>query len=114
VAIFQAEESVRRHYLCRWLKDSSLESLDIRSVLDWNYYIERLGGTIQKIVTIPAAMQGIANPVPRCSHPDWLHRRLNEKGDARKQRRIDVMFKKMPARTFVEDNNKVSFAKILS
>jgi len=28
-----------------------------RKVLDWNYYIERLGGTIQKIITIPAALQ---------------------------------------------------------
>ncbi|KAF4531720.1 hypothetical protein B566_EDAN008933 [Ephemera danica] len=98
VAIFQAEESVRRHYLCRWLKDSTLENLNIRSVLDWNYYIERLGGCIQKIVTIPAAMQGVTNPVPRVRHPDWLHRRLNEKGDARKQRKIDVMFQKLPPR----------------
>ena len=28
-------------------------------MLDWNYYIERLGGAIQKIITIPAAMQGV-------------------------------------------------------
>jgi hypothetical protein len=26
-------------------------------VLDWSYYIERLGGTIQKIINIPAALQ---------------------------------------------------------
>ena len=30
-------------------------------ILDWNYYIERLGNTIQKIITIPAAMQGVRN-----------------------------------------------------
>ncbi|XP_065339696.1 DNA polymerase epsilon catalytic subunit 1 [Cloeon dipterum] len=98
VAIFQAEESVKRHYLCRWLKDSTLEDFDIRSVLDWGYYIERLGGCIQKIVTIPAAMQGVANPVPRVRHPDWLHRKLAEKGDSRKQRKIDAMFQKLPPR----------------
>jgi DNA polymerase epsilon subunit 1 len=96
VAIFQAEESIKRHYLCRWLKDSTLEDFDIRSVLDWGYYIERLGGSIQKIVTIPAAMQGVANPVPRIRHPDWLHRKLAEKGDSRKQRKIDSMFQKLP------------------
>lgn len=34
---------------------------------DWGYYIARLASTIQKIITIPAAFQGIANPVPRCA-----------------------------------------------
>ena len=29
-----------------------MDDFDIRKVLDWNYYIERLGGTIQKIITI--------------------------------------------------------------
>ncbi len=57
LTIFEAEDSVKRHYLRKWLKDNSLDSFDIRKVLDWNYYIERLGGTIQKIITIPAALQ---------------------------------------------------------
>lgn len=48
-----------RHYLRKWLKDSSIVDIDIRHVLDWDYYIERLGGAIQKIITIPAAMQGV-------------------------------------------------------
>ena len=61
LAIFQAEPSVKRHYLRRWLKDSSLKDFDIRQILDWSYYIERLGGTIQKIITIPAALQGVGH-----------------------------------------------------
>lgn len=60
MAIFQAEPTVKRHYLRKWLKDTSLNNIDIRDVLDWNYYIERLGGAIQKIITIPAAMQGVS------------------------------------------------------
>lgn len=60
LAIFQAEPTVKRHYLRKWLKDTSLNNIDIRDVLDWNYYIERLGGAIQKIITIPAAMQGVS------------------------------------------------------
>lgn len=28
-------------------------------ILDWDYYIERLGSTIQKIITIPAALQQV-------------------------------------------------------
>lgn len=69
---------------------------DIRDVLDWNYYIERLGGTIQKIITIPAALQGLANPVPRVLHPEWLHKRVLEKNDVLKQRRINQMFTAKP------------------
>ncbi|XP_052865449.1 DNA polymerase epsilon catalytic subunit 1 [Anopheles cruzii] len=92
LAIFQSEPSVRRHYLRRWLKDSSMGDADIREVLDWGYYIERLGGTIQKIITIPAALQGLNNPVPRVQHPDWLHRKMLEKNDTLKQRRINEMF----------------------
>lgn len=92
LAIFQSEVSVRRHYLRRWLKDNTMGDADIRDVLDWNYYIERLGGTIQKIITIPAALQGISNPVPRVVHPDWLHKRMVEKNDVLKQRRINEMF----------------------
>ncbi|KAG8329998.1 hypothetical protein J6590_073656 [Homalodisca vitripennis] len=60
LAIFQAEPSVKKHYLRKWLKDNSINDVDIRQVLDWNYYIERLGGAIQKIITIPAAMQGVS------------------------------------------------------
>ena len=28
-------------------------------ILDWEYYVERLGSAIQKIITIPAALQGV-------------------------------------------------------
>lgn len=94
LAIFQSEPAVRRHHLRRWLKDSSIDGdVDIRDILDWNYYIERIGGSIQKIITIPAALQGVSNPVPRVQHPDWLHKKMLEKNDVFKQRRINEMFK---------------------
>jgi hypothetical protein len=47
--------------------------------VDWSYYRERLSRTIQKIITIPAGMQRIANPCPRVEHPVWLQRQLDEK-----------------------------------
>lgn len=59
LAIFQSEPAIRKYYLRKWLKDPSLQSDDIRNILDWSYYIERLGSAIQKIITIPAAMQGV-------------------------------------------------------
>ena len=49
---------------------------DVRTLVDWDYYRERLGGAIQKIITIPAAMQHVPNPVPCIKHPDWLHKQV--------------------------------------
>ncbi|KAG6890040.1 hypothetical protein C0995_012497 [Termitomyces sp. Mi166 len=92
VAIFSAEESVKRTYLRKWLKDSSLVNFDLRSILDWQYYIERLGSVIQKLITIPAAMQKVSNPVPRIRHPDWLHRRVAGAVDKFKQNKVTDFF----------------------
>ena len=76
VAIFSADESVKRTKLRKWLKNNGLANFELRSILDWEYYIERLGSVIQKLITIPAAMQRVANPVPRIHHPDWLYKRV--------------------------------------
>uniref|UniRef100_A0A2K5KBR1 DNA polymerase epsilon catalytic subunit n=1 Tax=Colobus angolensis palliatus TaxID=336983 RepID=A0A2K5KBR1_COLAP len=92
LAIFQAEPMVRKHFLRKWLKSSSLQDFDIRAILDWDYYIERLGSAIQKIITIPAALQQVKNPVPRVKHPDWLHKKLLEKNDVYKQKKISELF----------------------
>ncbi|EGO19905.1 hypothetical protein SERLADRAFT_363759 [Serpula lacrymans var. lacrymans S7.9] len=92
IAIFSAEESVKRTYLRKWLKDNSLTNFDLRSILDWDYYIERLGSVIQKLITIPAAMQKVTNPVPRVRHPDWLHRRVAGAIDKFKQNKVTDFF----------------------
>lgn len=105
LAIFQAEDAIKRHFLRKWLKDSSLVDFDLRDILDWEYYIERLGGAIQKIITIPAALQGVENPVPRVKHPDWLRKRVAEVNDQFKQRKINDMFQivQKPVRERNED-----------
>ncbi|KAF7306469.1 DNA polymerase epsilon catalytic subunit [Mycena indigotica] len=95
VAIFSAEESVKRTYLRKWLKDNSLTTFELREILDWQYYIERLGSVIQKLITIPAAMQKVANPVPRIRHPDWLHRRVAGAVDKFKQNKMTDFFRVM-------------------
>ncbi|KAI0330341.1 DUF1744-domain-containing protein [Cubamyces sp. BRFM 1775] len=99
VAIFSAEESVKKTYLRKWLKDNSLTDFDLRSILDWDYYIERLGSVIQKLITIPAAMQKVANPVPRIRHPDWLHRRVAALEDKFHQHKVTDFFKRAPAQS---------------
>ena len=91
--IFQADEAVKRKYLRQWLRDSSMDDFDVRSLVDWPYYIGRLSAAIQKIVTIPAAMQKVANPVERVKHPEWLGRRVRERDEAHKQMRIGKFFK---------------------
>ncbi|KAH8310400.1 hypothetical protein KR044_001123, partial [Drosophila immigrans] len=114
LAIFQSEASVRRHHLRRWLKDNTMGDADIRDVLDWNYYIERLGGTIQKIITIPAALQGLSNPVPRVQHPEWLHKKMLEKNDVLKQRRINEMFssRPKPRQAFSEEDKELQLGDL--
>ena len=34
--------------------------MSVFQILDWGYYVERLGGCIQKIITIPAALQSVS------------------------------------------------------
>ena len=80
VTIFSAEESVKRYYLRKWMREDPGD-MDPRSVIDWEYYTERLGSVIQKLITIPAALQKIHNPVPRVAHPDWLQKRIRIRDD---------------------------------
>ncbi|CEH14532.1 dna polymerase catalytic subunit a [Ceraceosorus bombacis] len=92
VAIFNAEPAIKQYYLRKFLRDPSLTDFDLRSVLDWDYYIERFGGVIQKLITIPAAMQKVPNPVPRIRHPDWLFKRVTASEDKFKQRKLTDAF----------------------
>lgn len=109
LAIFQTHDAVQKTYLRKWLKDDSLSEINIRDILDWSYYIERLGGAIQKIITIPAAMQGVSNPVPRVQHPDWLHKKVLEKNRTDKQRRINDIFSVVPKQVDIENCVKTVF-----
>ncbi|CEI95841.1 Putative DNA polymerase [Rhizopus microsporus] len=106
VAIFQSEENVKKHYLRKWLGDNSLDSFEIRDVLDWDYYLDRFGSVIQKLITIPAAMQKIHNPVPRVRHPDWLFKRVAARNDKYRQHKITDIFSRTN-KPLLEDNMEV-------
>ncbi|TQD77364.1 hypothetical protein C1H46_037096 [Malus baccata] len=93
VAIFETDAEIMKFYVRKWCKVSS--DVGIRSIIDWSYYKQRLGSAIQKIVTIPAAMQKVANPVPRVAHPDWLHKKVCEKEDKFRQRKLIDIFKSL-------------------
>ncbi|XP_072950830.1 DNA polymerase epsilon catalytic subunit A-like [Typha angustifolia] len=90
VAIFETDAEIAKFYLRKWCKISS--DAGIRSIVDWSYYKQRLSSSIQKIITIPAAMQKVSNPVPRVLHPDWLHKKVREKEDRFRQRKLVDIF----------------------
>ena len=77
----------------------------MRSIIDWNYYKERVSGTIQKIVTIPAALQKCLNPVPKIKYPDWLHKRLKANDEKFKQKDMKYFFTQKKV-TDIEDTFK--------
>ncbi|KAL9130915.1 MAG: hypothetical protein Q9217_001018 [Psora testacea] len=93
--IFSAEDEIKRFFLRRWLREDPSD-MNPRALIDWDYYLERLSSVVQKLITIPAALQKVRNPVPRVSHPDWLQRRINVKDDRFKQKRMTDLFEKMP------------------
>lgn len=94
VAIFSSDLTVKRNFLRRWLLDPQLEDFDPRNIIDWNYYKERLESVVQKIITIPAALQDIENPVPRVAHPDWLRKKIARSKDKVKQQSLSSFFTK--------------------
>jgi DNA polymerase epsilon subunit 1 len=93
-AIWKAEPTVMKHFLRKWLKSPGLDGdgLDMRNILDWDYYLDRLGKTIQKIISIPAALQKVPNPVPRVPHPDWLESKVKRLNERYQQQSIRSMF----------------------
>jgi len=101
VSIFNAEVPVARAYLKEWTQDKvpgeDDEMPDMREMVDWEYYKTRLAGAIQKIISIPAALQGVENPCPDVTHPDWLNKRIREKNDKFMQRDLRKMFQKQIA-----------------
>lgn len=113
VAIFQAAPDTQMQFLRRWLRDSSLSHVDIRDLLDWQYYIERFGAVIQKLITIPAAMQLVNNPVPRIPHPEWLQKRLRSRDSKSKQTRLINFFQKRETGTDdIEDIAQLTGSRI--
>lgn len=54
VSIFQSDSNVKRYFLRKWLKDNSIQEIDIREIIDWQYYLDRFSSVIQKLITIPA------------------------------------------------------------
>lgn len=91
--VFALPNEEKMKFLKLWLKESTLRDPSFQSVIDWEYYKERLGTCIQKIITIPATLQKVQNPNPRIPLPDWLNRRTRDIDSNFKQQSITNMFK---------------------
>lgn len=72
-----------------------------------------MNGCIQKIITIPAALQGVSNPVIRVVHPDWLLKRLAERNSSSKQRKIDDIFSVKPRQLISAEINNTDDNSVL-
>ncbi|KAF5727520.1 DNA polymerase epsilon catalytic subunit A [Tripterygium wilfordii] len=103
VAIFETDAEIAKFYVRKWCKTSL--DIGIRSIIDWSYYKQRLSSAIQKIITIPAAMQKVTNPVPRVVHPDWLHKKVREKEDKFRQRKLVDIFSSSHRNDLLEKAN---------
>lgn len=97
VNIFRADPVLRTHFLRKWTGDSSFPTqLDLQQLIDWEYYTGRFNGCVQKIITIPAALQSIPNPVPRVKHPDWLRKALQQQASTFRQLSLTKLFDAVP------------------
>lgn len=45
-AIFECDENVMKKFIRKWVKDSALTDFDMRTLIDWQYYKERVASTI--------------------------------------------------------------------
>jgi DNA polymerase epsilon subunit 1 len=103
------DQKKRERYLKKWLRNSNMKQenndFDIRKILDWDYYKERLGGTIQKIITIPAALQNCVNPIKAIKQPEWLNKRIKANNDKFKQKDMKHFFQvtEKPKNIEIED-----------
>lgn len=87
-SIFTADTNTCLKFLRMWLKDENLQSADMKAIIDWEYYKDRFAKTVQKIITIPAVLQGLVNPYPKIAHPDWLKKKLKDSQEG--QRTLDL------------------------
>lgn len=90
--IFNTDSKIRDYFLRKWSRDNSITDFDMRFFIDWDYYIDRFSTAIRKIITIPAGLQGIANPVDRVKEPDWLRRFMKVSRSLDGQKRISDLF----------------------
>lgn len=97
VQVFDLKNQTLKNKLLRkWTKMADGTELDLRKLIDWEYYKGRYANAVLKIVSIPAALQAMDNPVPGIEYPAWLLKRCRELQDKRKQKTVTSFFSRLP------------------
>jgi DNA polymerase epsilon subunit 1 len=112
IIVFQVEPHIMRTFLKKWCKDYSMKDFDMRSLIDWEYYKERVGSSILKIVTIPAALQNCSNPFPKVAYPDWLKKRVKDLNSVFKQKKLTEFLKTSSTSTLFAPKNSLEIEDI--
>lgn len=107
VQIFKAPLNAQVHYLSKWLdtKFPPNVAINVRDIIDWGYYKQKLETQILKLVIIPAIKQNINNPITSIPIPDWLKKQISMSEG--KQKKITSFFVKKPKKE-VEDSEQSS------
>ena len=94
-AIFSADSATRSHFLRKWTNSNKSE---LRDVIDWDYYIQRLAACIMKIISIPAELQLVENPVKSIEMPAWVGKMVKDRTGPQ-QKKITNFFTNSVAKT---------------
>ena len=94
--LFKLGTKRRTELLKKWLKLNEVKDETLKTIIDWDYYYERLVFILQKVVIIPAILQGLENPLPEVQGPDWVEKKLAEKNNTHKQVGINKFFNIVP------------------
>jgi len=90
--VLMSDRAIRQKFLRKWLKDNEIDGdVDMRDIIDWEYYKERLASTILKILIIPAIKQKIENPLSKIPCPDWVNKLV--KNSNVEQRNLNYFYK---------------------
>ncbi|CRG93880.1 DNA polymerase epsilon, catalytic subunit a, putative [Plasmodium gallinaceum] len=94
IQIFKTNVDTQIYYLSKWLgtKFPPNVPVNVRDIIDWDYYKQKLEVQILKLVIIPAIKQNINNPITSISVPDWLKKQINISEG--KQKKITSFFVK--------------------
>ena len=107
IVLFQCSPDIQQHFLHKWFHDNNNYTLS--QFLDWTYYFDRFSSVLLKLISIPAILQHVPNPLPAVPLPTWAtkvgHKKdmdLNSwltKGGAQKrtQKHIDTPIKEPSA-----------------
>lgn len=95
ISVFKLPTQSKIKFLREWLGYPEQEqSFEIKNIIDWEYYFTRFSKNVQKIITIPAVLQGLDNPMKDIPNPAWLNKKLRDRNNKEKQTSMTSFFRK--------------------